>query len=102
MNILLTCNAGMSTSLLAEMMMQANKKLEENNKVWCIDIEKVEDEIEKCDVLLMAPQVRHALKRMKQSYGDRVPVGMIRSEDYGRLDGMSTLQYAKQLYLNYS
>ncbi|WP_204205952.1 PTS sugar transporter subunit IIB [Faecalitalea cylindroides] len=96
--ILLACNAGMSTSLLAEMMNQSAKKEGLDCKIWCIDREKVDSQIKECDVLLLGPQIRQSYKRLWTKYGETMPVAMISSTDYGRLDGEHVLQYALSLY----
>lgn len=101
MNILLACNAGLSTSLLAEMMRQESIKQNQKNEIWCIDIEKVGDEISKCDILLLAPQVKHTLKRFTKEFGEGLPIIMIPPGAYGRLDGKSVLEVVNIEYQNY-
>lgn len=96
--ILLACNAGMSTSLLAEMMSQAAKEENMDCQIWCIDREKISSQIELCDVLLLGPQIRHSYKKLRTEYGNRIPVAMISSSDYGHLDGRNVLHYAIELY----
>lgn len=101
MKILLACNAGMSTSLLAEMMNQASKKLGKENIIWCVDIEKVDREISKCDILMLAPQVRHSLKRLRKEYESLIPVEMIPSVDYGCLNGENVVMFAEKIYAKF-
>lgn len=101
MNILLACNAGMSTSLLAEMMRQESIKQNKKNEIWCIDIEKVGEEINKCDILLLGPQVKHALKRLIKEYGEYKPIIMIPANYYGKLDGKAVLLVAEDELENY-
>ncbi|HFF2554311.1 TPA: PTS sugar transporter subunit IIB [Listeria monocytogenes] len=92
MNILLACNAGMSTSMLAEMMRAVSEKSKKDYNIWCIDIEKVKSEIEKCDILLLAPQVIHTRKRLQKKFGNNVPIIMIPPKLYGTLDGEAVLK----------
>lgn len=96
--ILLACNAGMSTSLLAEMMNQAAKRKNLDCKIWCIDREKINSQIGESDVLLLGPQIRQSYKRLWTKYGEIMPVAMISSNDYGHLDGEHVLEYALSLY----
>lgn len=60
MRILLTCCAGMSTSMLVEMMLQEAKKQGKKYDIVATDQEKVTSMIKDYDILLLGPQVRHA------------------------------------------
>lgn len=101
MNILLACNAGMSTSLLAEIMRQESTKQNKNNTIWCIDIEKVGNELDKCDILLLGPQVKHTLNRLTKVYGGQIPIIMIPPSYYGRLNGKAVLSVVEDEFENY-
>lgn len=101
MKILLTCCSGMSTSLLVEMMNQYSVSQNREDTIWCIDIDKAPSKVEECDILLLGPQVRHSYKRFYKQYGKRIPVAMISSGDYGRLDGKRVLEQAIQLYTEF-
>ena len=58
MNIMLSCCAGMSTSMLVEKMKQAAKDQGKDYKIWACSIEAIADNLDKCDVILLGPQVR--------------------------------------------
>lgn len=97
MNILLTCCAGMSTSILVECMLQECEKQGKNYNIKTVDQGIIEDEIEGRDVILLGPQVRHILKRVEKITSGKIPVGVIRLKDYGNLDGCAVLKYAEEL-----
>ena len=98
MNIMLTCAQGVSTSLLVAKMQKAAADQGKDYKIWAIDYLSVDEEIDKCDVLLLGPQVRHMLATFKKNYGDKAKVDAIRPVDYGRCDGAAVLAYAEKLY----
>lgn len=101
MNILLTCCAGMSTSILVEYMLQECKKQGKNYNIKTVDQGILEDELEGIDVILLGPQVRHILKRVEKITNGEIPVGAIRVKDYGDLNGLAVLKHAEELVENH-
>ncbi|MEG0661616.1 MAG: PTS sugar transporter subunit IIB [Anaerorhabdus sp.] len=98
MRILLACAMGMSTSIITELMLQeAKRQGNDDIKIWAVDQGMVEEELGNFDVLLLAPQVQHTLKKMKRLVGD-IPVAILRPQDYGRCDGVAILKFAMQLF----
>ena len=91
----------MSTSLLAEIMRQESVKQKKKNVIWCIDIEKVRKEVDKCDILLLGPQVKHTLKRLTKEFGEQIPIIMIPPSFYGRLDGKAVLSVVENEFEKY-
>lgn len=96
--IILVCSAGMSTSLLVS-------KMEAAAKAWGIDctinaygeaqLRSHEDEM---DILLLGPQVRFLLNKMKDKFADRnIPVEVINTVDYGTMNGEKVLRRALEL-----
>ena len=67
MNILLCCSAGMSTSLLVTKMEKSAKeqgsRLPNMGSVFC----RGGQEMDKADVILLGPQVRFLLSKLKQA-----------------------------------
>lgn len=93
--ILLVCSAGMSTSLLVTKMEAAAKAqgLECSiNAVGEAELRKHENEI---DVLLLGPQVRFLLNKMKTKFDPMgIPVEVINTVDYGTMNGEKVLKQA--------
>ena len=77
--ILLVCNAGMSTSMLVKKMQQSAKK-----------------NIHEADVILIGPQIRYELPAVKEIAGD-IPVEAIDMRDYGMMNGPKVLDQALTL-----
>ena len=93
--ILLVCSAGMSTSLLVSKMQAAAEAqgIECSiNAVGEAELKKHENEI---DVLLLGPQVRFLLNKMKTKFEPLgIPVEVINTVDYGTMNGEKVLKHA--------
>ncbi len=94
--VYLFCNAGMSTSMLAQRMQGA---ADEHNLPVVVDAysaSKLSEIIanDTPDCILLGPQVKHMSKQVEGEYGASIPVGVIDSADYGALDGERVLKYA--------
>lgn len=96
--ILLVCSAGMSTSLLVTKMQTAAKDQGVEctiNAVGEAELKKHENEI---DVLLLGPQVRFLLNKMKTKFDPQgIPVAVINTVDYGTMNGAKVLKQALDL-----
>ena len=91
MKIMLACSAGMSTSLLVTKMENAAKE----NGIEA----QIGTEIEKCDVLLLGPQVRFMLNKATDiAKPHNVPVEVINMMHYGTCNGEAVLNRAIELY----
>ncbi|MDU5111906.1 MAG: PTS sugar transporter subunit IIB [Clostridium sp.] len=96
--ILLVCSAGMSTSLLVTKMQKAAQEQGVEctiNAVGEAELVKHENEI---DVLLLGPQVRFLLNKMKTKFDPKgIPVAVINTVDYGTMNGTKVLKQALDL-----
>lgn len=96
--ILLACSAGMSTSLLVKKMQDAAKSSGVEAEIWAISEVNLKDEISKCDVLLLGPQVRFILpKAEKMAEPLNIPVGVIDMRHYGTCNGAKVLEAALKM-----
>ena len=96
--IMLACSAGMSTSLLVTKMQEGAKEKGVECEIWAISEVNLQNEITKCDVLLLGPQVRYILSKAKglaDPHG--IPVEVINMMDYGRCNGKAVLERALEL-----
>ena len=96
--IMLACSAGMSTSLLVNKMKEAAVKEGIKAEIWAISESNLKDEITKCDVLLLGPQVRYILpnaKKLAEPYG--IPVDVIDMRFYGMCNGAKVLEQALKM-----
>ena len=96
MNIMLACNAGMSTSLVVSKMEEAAKAQGKDYKIWAVEQSQVEDELGNFDVLLLGPQIVYLERRIKKLVGDAAPVAVIDPVAYDALS-QSVLKQAESL-----
>ena len=96
--ITLVCMAGMSTSLLVSKMNLAAVKSGANVKIQAVPENDFAKYAENTDVLLLGPQVRYTLDKMKAQYEPKgIKVAVINSMDYGMMNGDKVLNDALKL-----
>ena len=94
MNILLCCAAGMSSSLIVTNGESSTGKGDRGKDLGSIGSE-VRNHIDAADVLLLGPQVRYLLPKMKELCKEKgIPVDVIQSVHYGLCNGEAILQAA--------
>ncbi|MBK1811275.1 PTS sugar transporter subunit IIB [Clostridium sp. YIM B02505] len=99
--ILLVCSAGMSTSLLVEKMQEAAIKKGVECSIEATGESDVKNYINDADVVLLGPQVRFLLSQLKENLaGSNIPVEIIKTVDYGTMNGEKVLQRALELIEN--
>lgn len=94
LNILLVCNAGMSTSLLIEKIEKVGSAHNVDVAVDARPVDDLENHLEGKDVVLLGPQVRFKLKQVKKIVGDTIPVEVIDMSAYGTMNGDKVLEQA--------
>ncbi|GDX05970.1 PTS sugar transporter subunit IIB [Buttiauxella sp. A111] len=92
--IMLVCNAGMSTSMLMNKMVEAAKQQDIEADIWAIPDAKLNEEWKKADVILLGPQVSYLKSRVETITAGSVPVEAIPMLDYGRMNGPGVLAMA--------
>lgn len=92
--ILLACNAGMSTSLLVSSMQKYAKEIGEDIIIEAVPILQAEKSWKEWDIILLGPQVRHMLKKLKDEINGQIPVVVIDMRDYGTMNGKNVLNAA--------
>ncbi len=98
MNILLCCDGGFSSSLVAANVQSEAKKQDKDVKCWAVSFGGVEDYIGEIDVVLMGPQAIHAKNSVEEKCRPHgIPVGVMSHRDYGFCDGAAVLKQAEQL-----
>ncbi len=94
-NILLVCSAGRSTSMLVKMEQEAEKRGIEA-RIWAVADAKAAENVGEADVMLLGPQVRFMLDKMRSIAGD-TPVDVIDMRTYGAMNGAAALDQALAL-----
>lgn len=96
-NILLVCNAGMSTSILVRNMQQAAKELGVDAQIVAKSLTEAKKEgMDEADVILLGPQVAYELANVKAIAKD-IPAAVIDMKEYGAMDGKKVLKSAYRL-----
>lgn len=97
-NIVLVCSAGMSTSLLVTKMEKAADDQGIEVKIKAVAEADLKNNIDGIDVILLGPQVRYILKKVKAIVDPLgVPVDIINSMDYGMMNGEKVLAHSISL-----
>ena len=90
-NIILLCTSGMSTSLLVTKMRAEARVQKYDCSVSCV----IDDQFRDADLILLGPQIRYQLKRLREKYPD-TQFEMIPSKIYSDVDGAALLNYARE------
>ncbi|MBS7009445.1 PTS sugar transporter subunit IIB [Anaerostipes sp.] len=85
MNILLVCNAGMSTGIMRLKLEEEAKKRGVDAKVNAIPMVELEDHKEGTDAILLGPQIRFALDDIQKS-AEGIPAMVIAPQDFGSMN----------------
>lgn len=98
MKIMLVCSAGMSTSLLVTKMIASAKKQDIEAEIFAIPEVEVKQMMDGVDVVLLGPQVRFLLNKMKQELEPKgIAVAVIDGMNYGMMNGDAVLKQALSL-----
>ena len=98
--IYLFCSAGMSTSMLANIMQKVADSHKLPLEVKAFPDSKIDEIVEEKhpDVILLGPQVKYRYKEISSRYENTgVPIEVINSDDYGMMDGEKILKHAIKL-----
>ena len=88
----------MSTSLLASKMENEAKEQGIDAKIEAIAEADLRNRVEDATVVLLGPQVRYLLSKVKAMVEARnIPVEVINSVDYGTMNGAKVLNYVMTL-----
>ena len=94
-NVRLFCSAGMSTSMLISKMENAAKERGLEIVVDAFPEAEMGKHLESVDAVLLGPQIRFALNKAKKLCDPKgIPVEVINSVNYGKMDGSKVLDQA--------
>ena len=91
-NILLVCNAGMSTSFLVNKMNEAAKGMGVEVNIKALPVAECKNVIDTVDIVLLGPQVRFQKPQIEAMANGRIPVEVIDMRLYGIMDGKTILK----------
>lgn len=97
--ILLVCCAGMSTSLLVNRMEEVAKKRNLECQIWATSEGELSEEFsaDPADIILVGPQIRYLLNKIKDTTHHSIPVELIDMRTYGMMDGEKVLDQALKI-----
>ncbi len=94
-NIILVCEHGASTGMLADRMKQAAKDMGIDANINAYPYTKLDDLIDDADVVLLGPQVRFKQKSFEEQYaGKNAKFEVVDTVDYGTMNGEKVLKAA--------
>lgn len=97
-NIILACAGGMSTSLLASKMQEVANSENIEVSIKAIPEGTICDCLDECDVILLGPQVRFVIDKIKKMADAKsIPVEIIPMKLYGMMNGKAVLEIALDL-----
>ncbi len=91
MNIMLCCNAGMSTSLLVQKMQKEAADRGMDVTIVARPMNEAMDHIGEANVILLGPQIGYAKGDFEKAAAGRCPVTVIPMVDYGRMNAPKIL-----------
>lgn len=95
-NILLVCNAGMSTSMLVKKMQESAQSQGIEASIEAKSLTEAKKDLGQADVILIGPQIRYELESV-QNLAENIPVAAIDMRDYGMMKGEKVLAQALEL-----
>ncbi|MBO0474302.1 PTS system cellobiose-specific IIB component [Enterococcus sp. DIV0840] len=98
--IYLFCDAGMSTSIMVNKMMEVVNKHQMPLEITAFPVARAQEVVdqEKPVAILLGPQVRFLLEKTKEQFAPQgIPVAAITPEIYGMMDGEKALKEALKL-----
>lgn len=99
-NILLVCNAGMSTSFLVNKMNEAAKGMGVEVNIKALPVAECKNVIDTVDIVLLGPQVRfqkNTIEKAMEAAGVSKPCDVIDMKDYGMMNGEAVYKKAKAM-----
>lgn len=97
-HITLLCDNGMSTSMMVQRMQKCAAERGIEVDIMAVSAKAMKERLQVTDVLLLSPQVRYILSRIKAEYEPKgIAVADIAPMDYGRMNGEKVLEQALKL-----
>lgn len=87
MNVLLVCQAGMSTAIMCKKIQQAAKEHGKSLSIKAVGLESTPKEAIGKSIVLLAPQVKYAAQGLRKEVPQEIPIMIIQSQDFGLMRG---------------
>lgn len=90
--VLLSCSAGLTTSMFAENLNSITEMLNLDYQFNVVSYLSIYEEVENYDVVLIAPQIGYMLKRLQDTLTDRL-VLQIPTSVFASYDALAAIQF---------
>lgn len=87
MNVLLVCQAGMSTAIMCKKIQQAAEAQGQTLSIKAVGLEATPKESIGKSIVLLAPQVKYAAQGLRKEVPEEIPIMIIQSQDFGLMRG---------------
>ena len=99
--IILACQFGASTDLLAVKMQEAAKNMDMDVTVNAYSYTSLEQVMDEADIVLLGPQIRFKKKALEKQFADKnVEFMVVEPSDYGMMNGEKVLRTAVETVEN--
>ncbi len=99
--VLIVCSWGMSTSLLVDSMLEAAAEIKQEVSVEALSAGEYAGQIDECDIVLIAPQIRHLRKSIEKLAATAgKPVALIEPFHYATMNGKAVLEQVLRMLLD--
>lgn len=95
--LILMCNEGMSTSIMARKMSQFAQSAGYPFTIYAINVGRLQEEYHKADLILLGPQLGYMRERICEEINNRCPVQPLDAGYFSKLDGKSAVLAALPL-----
>ncbi|MFQ7603294.1 MAG: PTS sugar transporter subunit IIB [Enterococcus avium] len=92
MNVLLVCQAGMSTAILCKKISEVAEKAGQSLHIEAVGLEKVGPKSHEKQLVMLAPQVRYAVQNVRKEVPAEIPIMVINSTDFGLMNAEGVYQ----------
>ena len=99
MNILLSCSAGITTTMLAQDIEKDARAQGKDFTVWAVDEIEIVNEVQSKDInlILLGPQIKFKLKAIRKKLaGYDVPVEVLNSVDFAMGNTGNIIKYIEK------
>ncbi|WP_368919362.1 PTS transporter subunit EIIC [Citrobacter sp. RHB21-C01] len=97
--IILACNEGMSTSLMASKMRKYTESQSCTLTVYAVNAGKLAQEYEKAQLILLGPQLAYLQETIAQEINHHCPVVPIDPQHFSKLDGPAAVHAALSFFI---
>lgn len=95
--IVLMCNEGMSTSMVAKKMRQYAQSINCTATISATHIGNLEDIYQQTDLIFLSPQLSYMEGKVRETVRDRCRVALVNPQHFSNMDGKSLIEHALTL-----